>query len=111
MVVTNSPANTADRTQSVHVFTIRCIQLQFEQRRSRETREDAESFICVCIHMYVVLCPLGGVKSDQEGISGDGGELFEQDVLTQSVQRDVLPHIQTDGAHQLLEESSFFGLF
>lgn len=31
--------------------------------------------------------------------SGDGGELFEQDVLTQCVQRDILPHIQTDGAH------------
>lgn len=32
-------------------------------------------------------------------LSGDGGELFEQDVLTQRVQRDILPHIQTDGAH------------
>lgn len=32
-------------------------------------------------------------------VSGDGGELFEQDVLTQRVQRDVLPYIQTDGAH------------
>lgn len=56
MVVTNSPANTADCTQSVHVFTIRCIHLQIEQRRSRETQKDAESFICVGIHMYVVLC-------------------------------------------------------
>lgn len=25
--------------------------------------------------------------------SGDGGKLFEQDVLTQRVQRDILPHI------------------
>lgn len=32
-------------------------------------------------------------------VSGDGGELFEQDVLTQCVQGDILPHIQTDGAH------------
>lgn len=32
-------------------------------------------------------------------VSGDGGELFEQDALTQCVQGDVLPHIQTDGAH------------
>ena len=32
-------------------------------------------------------------------VSGDGGKLFEQDVLTQCVQRDVLPHIQTDGAN------------
>lgn len=32
-------------------------------------------------------------------VSGDGGELFEQDVLTQRVQRDILPHIQTDRAH------------
>lgn len=31
-------------------------------------------------------------------VSGDGGELFKQDVLTQCVQRDILPHIQTDGA-------------
>lgn len=37
-------------------------------------------------------------EDESEG-SGDGGELFKQHVLTERVQRDVLPHVQTDGAH------------
>lgn len=47
----------------------------------------------------------GGRGGGAVRVSGDGGELFEQDVLTQCVQRDVLPHIQADGAH--LQEQTF----
>lgn len=36
-------------------------------------------------------------------VSGDGGELLQQDVLTQRGQRHVLPHVQTDRAD--LEEA------
>lgn len=36
-------------------------------------------------------------------VSGDGGELLQQDVLTQRGQRHVLPHVQTDRAD--LEET------
>lgn len=31
-------------------------------------------------------------------VSGDGGELLQQDILTQRGQRHVLPHVQADGA-------------
>lgn len=66
------------------------------------------SSVCVHVHTHTnVLC------MSREGwggvwvcvcLSGDGGKLFEQDVLTQCVQRDILPHIQTDGAHLQTEK-------
>lgn len=40
-----------------------------------------------------------GLSEGEGRVSGDGGELFEQQVLAQGVQRDVLPHVKTDGAH------------
>lgn len=54
--------------------------------------------VCVHVHMHrKVLCKSN--CRELEVVSGDGGKLFEQDVLTQCVQRDILPHIQADGAH------------
>ncbi len=59
----------------------------------------------VCVHCpHAHKCTVYVHLKDGEGcvcvyVSGDGGKLFEQDVLAQCVQRDVLPHIQTDGAH------------
>lgn len=45
-------------------------------------------------------CTVSALKAGgRRAFSGDGGELFEQDVLTQCVERNILPHIQTDGAN------------
>lgn len=49
--------------------------------------------------VYVRLKGGGGWMCVYVCVSGDGRKLFEQDVLTQCVQRDILPHIQTDGAN------------
>lgn len=54
--------------------------------------------VCVHVHMHRnVLCM--SICRELEVVSGDGRKLFEQDVLAQCVQRDILPHVQADGAH------------
>lgn len=45
-------------------------------------------------------CTVSALKAGGRWVfSRDGGELFEQDILTQCVERNILPHIQTDGAN------------
>lgn len=57
-----------------------------------------------CPKYIDVLC----VPKCLQCISGDGRELFKQDILTQCVKRHILPHVQTDGAY--LEKESKRGI-
>lgn len=43
--------------------------------------------------------------------SGDGGELFQQDLLAQRVEGKVPPHVDADGSNQVFEEGSLLVLF
>lgn len=123
----NSPANTADSTrqtsamrallfnyrhtrggksgeisalflgcfQPVRVFKRQRSSSQQEERKKNQDEDGSDictAFFCACPNTQV--CHW----MDCVSVSGNGGELLEQDILAQSVQRDVLPHIQTDGA-------------